>query len=279
MNVTDLHEKRKASPVDMVKTLYRHRQLILTLSRREVAARYRGSVMGLAWSFLNPVLMLIIYTFIFSVVFKTKWGADPNESRVDFALILFVGLIVHALFAECANRAPGLIVSNANYVKRVVFPLEILPVVTLVSAVFQALASLLVLFLAGLLVHGALPLTLFLFPVVLLPLAMATLGVSWLFSALGVYLRDIGQSVAILTSVMLFMSPVFFAVSALPKPFQKWIYVNPLSFIIEEMRAVIIWGNAPRWGGLCLYGVVSLMVLWAGFWCFQKTRKGFADVL
>ena len=279
MNDTDLHKKNNLNFSEIFLSIYRHKHLVFTLSRREIAARYRGSTLGLAWSFLTPLIMLIIYTFIFSVVFHAKWGTQASESKMDFAIILFVGLIVHALFAECINSAPGLIISNVSYVKRVVFPLEILPVISLISAVFNCMVSMCILFLAYLFAHGTLHLTSFWFPVVLLPMITGTLGVAWIFAALGVFLRDIGQTVGIITSVMLFMSPVFFSVSALPPAFQKLIYLNPLSFIIEEMRAVIIWGHPPDLTGLLIYSAASIFVLWIGFCCFQKTRKGFADVL
>ena len=246
--------------------------------RREVVGRYRGSVMGLAWSFFNPILMLVVYTFVFSVVFKAKWGTG-GESQTSFAIVLFVGMIVFGLFSEMANRAPGLILSNVNYVKKVIFPLEILPLVGLGAALFHTIISLGVLLVAILLINGSLAWTIIFFPLILLPLLIATLGVAWFLAALSVFVRDVGQTIGIFTTVLMFVSPVFYPISALPAKFQIWLMLNPLTFVIEQSRAVIIFGKQPDWIGLGIYAGMSLVVAWAGYWWFQKTRKGFADVL
>lgn len=236
--------------------------------------------MGLLWAFLNPLFMLAIYTFVFSVVFKARWGGGgDDESKAQFAVILFAGLVVHTLFSDVINRAPQLIIGNVNYVKRVVFPLEILPVVQLVAACFNALISVFVLLVAGLLLNSTLPATAILFPVVLFPLLMLTIGLAWALASLGVYLRDINQTVALITSVLLFLSPVFFPIDSLPAPLRPWMQLNPLTFIIEQSRAVLVWGHSPNWIGLMLYSVVAAVVAWMGFAWFQKTRQGFSDVL
>lgn len=234
--------------------------------------------MGLAWSFFNPLIMLTVYTFVFSVVFKARWSV-AGEDKINFAIVLFVGLIAYGLFAECINRAPSLILSNSNYVKKVVFPLEILPSVTLGSALFHASVSLIVLLIAQLLVNQRLPWTVIFFPIVLLPLLFSAMGFAWLLSALGVYVRDMGQVTTILTTVLMFMSPLFYPLSALPKEYQFWLQLNPLTLIIEQSRGVLIFGKTPDWilWGLAL--AASLIVCAGGFWWFQKTRKGFADVL
>jgi lipopolysaccharide transport system permease protein len=256
-----------------------NRELILQMARREVVGRYRGSVLGLAWSFFNPVLMLVIYTFVFSTVFKARWGGGGNETQVDFAVVLFVGMIVHGLFAECVNRAPQLIIGNTSYVKKVIFPLEILPWVAMGSALFHAAISLVVLLAVQLILAAWLPWTALLLPFVLMPLIFATMGFAWFLAATGVYVRDIGQTTGIFTTVLLFMSPVFYPITALPERFQLVLMLNPLTFIIEQARQVLIWGQSPDWSGLSIYSAISLMIAWIGFWWFQKTRRGFADVL
>lgn len=273
------HQAHKASLTEMVASLWRNRQLILQMSKREVVGRYRGSVMGMAWSFFNPVLMLAVYTFVFSVVFQTRWGVAGEASKTSFAILLFVGMIVHGLFAECANRAPSLILGNVNYVKKVVFPLEILPWVAMGSALFHAAISLLVLLVAQLVFHQSLPWTVVLFPLVLLPLLLATMGVAWFLAAIGVYLRDVSQTIGIITTVLLFLSPIFYPISALPEQYRIWLHLNPLTFIIEEGRKTLVLGQMPDWSGWGVYMVVSVAIAWMGFWWFQKTRKGFADVL
>lgn len=275
----DPHRAFSASPLEMVASPWLHRNLIGQMVRREVVGRYKGSVMGLAWSFLNPLLMLTIYTFVFSVVFKARWGVGGNESKIDFAIVLFVGLIVHGLFAECVNRAPLLIVGNANYVKKVVFPLDILPVVALGSALFHAAVSTLVLLGAMLVTGSELHWGILLWPVLMLPIAVAALGFGWLLASLGVFLRDVGQITLILTTALLFLSPVFFPMSAMPEKYRALMKINPLTIAIEQMRGAFIWGRMPDWGQYAAYLAASLVVAWIGYWWFQRTRKGFADVL
>lgn len=266
-------------PIAMFASLWRNRQLILQMTRREIAARYRGSFLGLAWSFLNPLLMLVVYTFVFSVVFKARWGVGGNESKTDFAILLFVGMIVFGLFGESINRAPGLIISNVNYVKKVVFPLEILPLVSLGSVLFHSLVSLGVLLLMQILVNHFLPWTSVLFPLVLLPLIFACLGIAWFLAALGVYARDVGQITSVFTTVLMFLSAVFYPVSALPENYQVWLKLNPLVLIITESRKVLIFGSLPDWISLGIALLVGLGMSIAGFWSFQKMRRGFADVI
>ncbi|GHC87675.1 transport permease protein [Pseudorhodoferax aquiterrae] len=251
------------------------------MARREVVGRYQGSVFGLAWSFFNPILMLAVYTFVFSVVFKARWTAGPDvgESRTQFAVILFAGMIVHGLLAEMMNRAPGLVLGNVNYVKKVVFPLEILPVVTALSTLFHTAISLTVLVVAFWLFHGYLHWTTLLVPMVFLPLILLGLGLSWLLASLGVFLRDVGQVVVILTTVLMFLSPVFYPLSAIPEGLQSLVMLNPLTFIIEQARAVLVFGHLPDWFGLAAYMLCALLIAWAGYFWFQRTRRGFADVL
>ncbi len=267
-------------PHEIAASLWRNRDLAAALVKREVIGRYRGSIMGMAWSLFNPLLMLAIYTFVFSVVFKARWGTGGGEeSKADFAILLFVGMIVHGLFAECINRAPALILSNVNYVKKVIFPLEILPWVAFGSALFHTAISVAVLLLAQLILSQHLPWTALLFPVVLLPLALLAMGLAWFLSAFGVFVRDIGQVTGMFTTVLLFLSPVFYPLSALPPKYQGWLQLNPLAFIIEEGRKVLVFGQLPNFGHWSILMSAGMLVAWCGFAWFQKTRKGFADVL
>lgn len=280
MEVVRLSTDRfQASLLGAFRSSIEHRGLIRQLAIRDVTGRYRGSFLGLAWSLFNPILMLCVYTFVFSVVFRARWGTGPTESAVDFGLILFVGLMVHGLFAECTNRAPGLILGNVNLVKKVVFPLEVLPVVALLSSMFHLVVSFVVLLAALVLARVTLHPTILLFPIVIAPLLLATLGVAWLLASLGVYLRDVAQTTGIINTVLLFLSPVFYPVSALPPAFQPLFLLNPLTFIIEQAREVVIWGRLPDWSGLALYVLSSLAVAAFGFWWFQRSRRGFADVI
>jgi lipopolysaccharide transport system permease protein len=273
------HQQHPTSPLEIAHSFWRNRNLIWQLTRRQVVGRYRGSVMGLAWSFFNPILMLLVFTFVFSVVFKARWGIGAEESKTDFAIILFVGMIIHGLFAECINNAPGLILSNVNYVKKVVFPLEILPWVAMGSALFHAIASLGVWMVFYLLLYGGIKWTALFLPFLMLPLVLGTMGITWILTSLGVFVRDIAQITGVITTLLLFVSPVFYPISALPQQYQLLLHMNPLTFMIEEARNVLIWGRLPDWVDWTIYFAISLAVVWAGFWWFQKTRKGFADVL
>jgi lipopolysaccharide transport system permease protein len=261
-------------------TLWRNRQLIVQMSKREVVGRYKGSAMGLAWSFFNPVFMLVVYTFVFSEIFKSRWtGVGGDDSKTQFAVVLFVGMIVLNLFNEVINRAPSLILANVNYVKKVVFPIEILPIIAMGATLFHSLASLGVLLIAFVFFNGFLYWTIIFLPLVILPLVILTTGLAWMFASLGVFLRDVGQTVGIFTTVLMFLSPVFYPISAVPERFRFFILLNPLTFIIEQARAVLVWGHLPNWTGLGIYTVAATLLAWAGFSWFQKTRTGFADVL
>ncbi|MGE3542176.1 MAG: ABC transporter permease [Candidatus Tectimicrobiota bacterium] len=261
-------------------SFWRHRRLILQMTKREVIGRYRGSILGLAWSFFNPLIMLLIYTFVFSVVFKARWGSSSvQDSQAGFALILFAGMIIHGLFAECVNRAPGLILTNVNYVKKVIFPLEILPWIALGSALFHAAITLVALLLVQVIINQHIPWTALFFPLVLLPLLLTTMGFAWFFAALGVFVRDIGQLTGVFTTVLMFLSPVFYPLAQLPAEYQGWLQLNPLTFIIEEGRNTLLFSHLPDMLQWSYFLVTSLLIAWGGFAWFQKVRKGFADVL
>lgn len=277
--VNDAQRRLPASPRAMARALWRNRALIGQMTRRDVVGRYKGSMMGLAWSFLNPLLMLVIYTFVFRVIFKSRWGAAGDESRVDFAVILFVGMIIHALFAECVNRAPGLVLANVNYVKKVVFPLETLVPVALGSALFHAAASTLVLVAVMAFTGGAIHPHVLLAPLLVVPVALIALGVGWFLASLGVFLRDVSQITAVFTTALLFLSPVFYPLSALPPAFRGLIRLNPLTVAIEQSRDAVIWGRMPDVLVFAIYLLAGVAIASCGFWWFQRTRRGFADVL
>lgn len=263
------------SPVN----LWHYRNLIAEMIRREVLGRYRGSILGLAWSFFNPILMLVVYTFVFGFVFKARWGiGGGSESKIDFAVTLFVGLIIFGLFSECANRAPGLIIANTNYVKKIIFPLEILPVVSLGAALFHCMVSLTIL-LVVIGFNSGLHATSLLLPLMLLPFILLTLGISWILASAGVFIRDIGQTIGIFITVMSFLAPVFYPITALPEQYRPLLMLNPLTLVIEQARGALVFGAAPDWVALAKYTVVALCVFVGGFAWFQKTRRGFADVL
>ncbi|MBS0455866.1 MAG: ABC transporter permease [Proteobacteria bacterium] len=270
------------SPAGMLRALVAHRRLIWQLARRDVQGRYRGSILGLAWSLVTPLLLLAVYTFVFAVVFGARWagpGQVPAGGHAGFAVIAFAGLVLFNLFAEGFNRAPGLILGNVNFVKRVVFPLEVLPVVALLAALFHVCVALLAWAALAIFVLHGLPATALLLPLVLAPLLLGTLGLMWVLASLGVYARDIGQVTGIVATVLLFLSPIFYPLAAVPEPYRTLMAVNPLSVLVEAARAVLIFGNAPDWIALAWCWIGGFALACAGWWWFQKTRAGFADVL
>lgn len=256
----------------------RHWSLTRELTKRDVLGRYRGASFGLLWSVLSPFLMLLVYTVAFGSIFKSRWPQQV-EGGPDYTLILFVGLIVHGFFTECLSRAPGLIVGNPSYVKRVVFPLEVLPWPMLISAFFHLLMNTGVLVLIHVARFGPPPWSVVLFPVVLLPLALLGAGIGWLFASLGVYLRDISQITGVLSAALLFISSAVVPVDSLPPQYQFVFRLNPLTFIIDQARNVALWGLQPDWQGLGLYALASLLFCYVAYAWFRATRSGFADVL
>lgn len=266
-------------PQAIITSFWLNRGLILALVKREVIGRYRGSFMGILWSFFYPVVMLSVYTFVFSVVFKARWSGAAPESKTEFALVLFAGLMFFNLFSECISRAPSLILTNVNYVKKVIFPLEILPIVSLGSALFHLLISLFVWLSFDLIFFGIPPITILQLPFIILPVALLILGISWFLASLGVYLRDVAQVIGVVTTMLMFLSPIFYPTAAIPEKYRPFMQISPLTFAIEQARGAMIWGKSFEWIGWGIYTGVSMIVVWFGFVWFQKTRKGFADVL
>jgi len=274
-------DKPSGSPSSLVLSLISNRGLIAQMTRRDVVARYRGSFIGLAWSFFNPVLLLIVYTFVFSIVFQARWGDDRfgADGNGSLAVMIFSGMIVHALFSECFVRSPELITGNPNFVKRVVFPLDVLPWVSMGSALFHVLISLLVLIGGQYVVSESFQFTALLAPLALVPLVLLTMGVSWIVSATGVYFRDMAQASGIVSTMMLFLSPVFYPLSIVPQEYRSWFYLNPLTYPIELLRELVVFGTLPSLASYLVYFGASLAVACVGFAWFQGMRRGFADVL
>lgn len=261
-------------------SLFKHRRLLRDMATRDVAMRYKGSVLGVTWAFLQPLVLLAIYSFVFVVVFNARWasGSAPT-GEIDFALFAFVGVIIHGVLGEVISRAPACIIANANYVQRVVFPLEILPVVIVVAACFQlALAVSILLAAAFIFGHASLIGILWL-PLIAAPLMLFALGASWLLAATGVFLRDIGQLAGLVSSALMFLAPVFYPLSAVPEGYRAWLFLNPLTYPIEATRAALFDGVPPPLPGFVIYGVFSIVTAQLGYWAFQRARRGFVDVL
>lgn len=258
--------------------MIQHLYLLWQLSRRDIAARYRGSALGIFWAVLSPLLLLVIYTFVFSVVFQARWG-QASDSKTFFAMNLFAGMILHGFLAECMSRAAGVILQHGNYVRRVVFPLRLLPLTLLGSALFHAAISLLILMAVFTLLGGSLHWQLLGLPLVLMPLVLFSLGVCLGLAAVGVFVRDLGQIMPMLTTVMLFTAPVFYPVSALPERFQGWLRLNPLTTPIEMTRGLLFEQLWPDWATFGHSLLVAMAALLLGNFLFKRLRPGFADAL
>jgi lipopolysaccharide transport system permease protein len=255
------------------------RQLFLKLLRRDFAERYRGSYLGLLWSLLLPLLSLLVFTFFFGVVFQMRWAGKSDASLGDLALVLFVGMALYNFLAECLSRAPGLILAHQNYVKNVVFPLEMLPAVMVASALLTLGTTLMVILGLQATLGSGLSRTAWLLPVMVLPLALFVLGLSGFLASLGVYIRDIQQLIVPLVQLLMFLSPVFYPITALPEAMRPWLQFNPLALAIEQTRGIILFGQAPNWTPYLFSLAASLLTALLGAWWFARTRKGFADVL
>jgi len=261
-----------------IRRLWDHKDVIQQLTKKEVVGRYKGSYLGILWSFITPLIMLVVYTFVFSVVFESKWGTD-NSSKVDFALVLFCGMLAFNIFAEVVTRSPQIIVSNTNYVKKIVFPLETFPIILLLSSLVHAGISTIILIVAVLVFKGIVSWTVLFIPIVLAPLSMIALGLAWVFASIGVFIRDLNQILGVVVTALMFLSPIFYPLSNVPDKF-RWFYdFNPISYVVEDLRNVIIWGDLPNFSWLMMGAVIGAIVMFCGYYWFMKTKKAFSDVL
>jgi len=222
--------------------------------------------------------MALVYTFVFGVVFRVRWGAE-SVAKSDFIIIFLTGMTVHGFFAEALSRAPTLITGHSSYVKKIRFPLEILPAVTILHALISTMIGLLIVAVAHLVVNGEIQLTLLYLPAILVPYAILLNGLAFIICAIGVYIRDINQIIGYFITFSLFATPVFYPLTAVPAEFRYLLYANPLTFTVEQVRALMLFGVTPDWNGIGIYSVAALATLFVGFSFFQRTRDGFADVI
>lgn len=258
--------------------LTRNRNLLYHLTRRDITGKFKGSYAGFVWSFINPLLLLVVYTFVFSVIMKAKWGLQ-NEGNLDFAIVLFAGLIVFNMYAEATNRAASIIYDNKNYVKKVVFPLNILPVIIVNSSFFNGLISYIILLVALLLFKESISYQCIIAIVLMIPLYLMTLGVTYFVSAVSVFVRDVGQVISIFNMAFMFLSPIFFPMERMPKNFQFIASFNPIAYIVTQVRDTLIFGRSFNWDGYFIATLSSLVIFIIGFWVFSSLKKDFADVI
>lgn len=267
-----------ASLPSLFSALLRYRDLITQLVVREFNIRYRGSILGILWAVITPILTVLVFAFVFGVVFQARWTTAP-ASNTDFVIIVLLGMLVHGILAEALGRAPTVIVGQAAFVKKVVFPLEVLPVVAVLHSLITATIGIAILLVVNALVNGQMPATMVLLPVVLLPYIVMLTGLVFFVSAFGVYVRDLSQIVSLVTMLTLFLAPIFYPISAVPPRYQYLLYINPLTFTVEQAREVALFGRAPNYAGLAIYSVIAVVVAWLGLIWFQRARRGFADVM
>jgi lipopolysaccharide transport system permease protein len=267
-----------ASLLGLFRALFVHRNLCWRLAAREFTQRFRGSMLGIVWAVLTPLLTAMVFTLVFTGVFPTRWGGGSG-SPFDFALLLLVGLGIYGLFSEALSRAPTLLANNAAYVTKVVFPLEVLPLVPILTGLVNLFITIAIVLLGHLVVNGTLHWTALFLPVVLLPFVLFLMAAVIFVAAAGVFIRDAGLIIAPLLTFMLFLSPVFFPLEAVPESWRFVVRLNPLTPIISQARTVLIFGGLPDFVSLVLYMLCALASLAFAYWVFQRLRRGFADVL
>ena len=252
-------------------------ELIWSLAKRDLLTRYKGSVLGLVWALLTPVVTIAIFTFIFAGVFGARFG--PNHTNWDYALYLFCGLVPWTMFQDTVQQSASTIVSRANLVKRVVFPLETLPVAQTFSALGNQLFATVALLVAAVIARHQMPLTVLWFPIVLIPQLLFTLGAAWLIASLGVFLRDIVQGISLMLMAWMYLTPIIYPESMVPERFRQFTNLNPFTPLVRSYRRIFLDGLAPDWGGLAYFTAVAIVVFIFGYWWFARTRKNFADVI
>lgn len=261
----------------MFTTLYQYRSLVFELIKREFTGRYHGSFGGIVWSFFQPLFLLSVYTIAFGIILKTRWGG--TGSTAEYALNLFAGLIIFNTFSECLGKSTTLITDNPNFVKKIVFPLELLPIITVATALIHALIGVVVWLLGYILLFGIPHLSALLFPVILLCFLPVLLGLGWILSAVGVIVRDISQLTSMITHTLLFLTPIFYSIEAAPPLLQDLLKTNPLTFIVEQFRLVLFNGMMPDFIDLLLYFILSSLFAWVSLMIFKRLRPIFADIV
>ncbi|MFB0845131.1 ABC transporter permease [Paenibacillus oleatilyticus] len=267
------------SIINLLRILQKNRELIQQFIKREVITKYKGSYLGVLWSIITPLIMLSIYTYVFGVIFKSKWDFAISSSKQEFAITVFCGMIVFSIFSETITKSPSVITNNPNYVKKVVFPLEILPVSLLGGAIVNFCIGVTILLIGKIAFIGNIGWTLLYLPVIILPLLLFSLGLAYIFASLGVFLRDLEHTIGIAVQALYLLTPIFYPLSAIPENLRNVILINPIAGIVDNMRKIVIWGIEPD---MTLWGyqlIGSIILLQIGYWWFMKLRKGFADVI
>ncbi len=259
--------------------LISHRQLVLSLSVREIETRNANTYLGWLWGFLGPLIQIAMYTFVFAFVFNVRWSTDAQASTTTSALKIFLGMTIFNLFAECIGQSPMLVLSRVAFVKKVVFPLEILSYVTLFTALRNFAINLILFILCYAIFIGTPHVTSLFMLLLLVPLVLTALGIMWFVASLTIFLRDMRNVVPIAITILMFMSPIFYPASMLENRYGWLLEFNFIGWIVEECRKVAFDGAMPNFVHLTLLIVFTSAIASLGYFWFMKTKKGFADVL
>lgn len=257
-----------------------HRNLIKQLTRREFELKYKGSLLGVFWSFITPLLMLAVYTFVFTVVFNARWGLEQSDNRFEFAMIIFSGLIMYNIFNETVSKSTTIILSNVNYVKKVIFPLDILPLTTLLSALINAGLNIIVLILGiTIFVPGWEFKGVFISLIYLLPISLVSLGFAYIVASVGVYVRDLTYTIGVLLNILFYVTPIFYPISLVPEFMHPIMHLNPLTYLVEGFRAAVFSSELPNLLHFSLFTLAGYVFMLLGILLFRKLKRGFADVI
>lgn len=259
--------------------LYKNRDLFVQSLTREIVQKYRGSYLGILWNFILPLVMLAVYSFIFGVIFKARWDQQVTDSKAEFALILFVGITLYNVFSETVGASPTLIITNVNYVKKVIYPLEILSMTSIGNSLVQLLFNLVIILLGKAIIIRHFDFMILFFPLVLLPLLLLVLGISWILSGIGVFIRDMRQAATIIILIFGYITPVFYPISSVPESFRWVMYLNPMTAIVNNARRVLIYGEFPDWLSLLITFFISYLIMLIGLMFFRKVKSNFSDAI
>ena len=276
---TQLSTNRPSSVGEGLSALYTHRELLYQFARRNLLVSSRGTILGIGWLVIMPLLLMLMYSFVFGVIFGGRYGVIPSETGPEYALGIFLSLSIFQLFAEPMGSSPRLISSNPTLVKKVVFPLEILPCAHVAAQIVRFLVSASLVAIGALVFGKGILLTWVWFPLCIAPLIFLSLGVAYLFSSIGVFVRDLGELTRVLTTVFLFGSGVFFSMQRVPESMRWILELNPLVHLLEQSRATFLWGMPPDLTSLSYASAVSLVVFFLGLFSFQRLRDDFADAI
>ena len=267
------------SPVAFVRDFWRRREILATFARIEFVSRYHGAQLGFLWGLMSPLATLAVYTFVFSVIFKPSWAGGGDGGFLGYALILFTGISVFEVFAGCVNRTPRLLSENVNFIKKVLFPLEILPVGILWASALESLVNLALVAVGVLVSTGSLSWTALLAPLAYVPLFLLTLGVCWFLAPIGVFLKDLGNIVGVVVQLYFFATPILYPLSAVPEPYRRYLALNPLHPVVDHLRRTLIWGQMPDWTALGIDTAVCAAIMLAGYAFFMNIKRLFADAV